>query len=108
MSDNAQQSQELEQATAEDLAVLAQQLGDLTGNDMQGLIVYYATLIRRFPNDPGIKLLVMKSWSQWPPELFQHFQSQVIGAVDLYWNSDQTIPPFWVRPAEINLAWGLG
>jgi hypothetical protein len=100
MTDESKLHDQLQTEVAEDI-------GNLTADDMRGLIVYYATLVRRFPNDDSIKIAIMREWSRWPPEFFQHFQSLMIGAVELYWASDQAVEPFWVRPASINYAWGL-
>jgi len=71
---------------------------DLSDDDMRQLIIHYATIVRN-PKDDRRKE-VIAAWGSWPRPMFAAFQKMVL---------DNAHPrkPFWAKPADINIKYGI-
>jgi hypothetical protein len=72
---------------------------DLSDDDMRQLIIHYATIVRN-PKDDRHKE-VIAAWDSWPRPFFNAFSKIILDTVDKPGSA------FWVKPADINIKYGI-
>ena len=73
---------------------------EVTDDDVKQLVIYYATIVR----DPDLTTAqeeqVKATWRNWPPELYNRFS-----LLTREYDDPRTV--FWLRPATINIRYGI-
>lgn len=72
---------------------------DITDEDLRQLVIYYATFVRN-PKNTDSKP-VLDAWDKWPKGLFDRFKQMVFD------HGFNDTPAFWVRPATVNIQYGI-
>jgi hypothetical protein len=75
---------------------------DISDEDLRQLVIYYATFVRNPKNNSKP---VLDAWNRWPKDLWNRFNKMVIDESNRTF--DQTDRPFWVRPATVNIQYGI-
>jgi hypothetical protein len=72
---------------------------DVTDEDLRQLVIHYATFVRNPKNNDSKP--VLDAWDKWPEGLFDRFKQMVFD------NAFNDTPAFWVRPATVNIQYGI-
>lgn len=76
---------------------------DISDEDLRQLVIHYATIVRNPKcTDPNP---VIDAWNTWPKELWNRFNKMVLEESDRTYG--RTDKPFWVRPATVNIQYGI-
>lgn len=76
----------------------------LTDEDLRQLVIHYATIVRNpaLSNEEWKELgrVVIAAWDAWPKDVFQRFSRMIHDSANKH-------DYFWVRPATVNLKYGI-